>query len=150
MKQIDLIVNTGKAKEDHLKIDPAAPFNMVYHPPGDVDRIDAPGFIRLDPESCIYHAHRVKVVHPRLSHYVELITGESLSHWGSSWQGPAGSYDRSHLFGRLDMSLKLLQVARERNLVCRLFWVMPEAGLHPCWQTGLGDAMVRMQQEGAD
>lgn len=121
---------------------------LLYKSPG-VGRIEAPGFIRLDPEACIYHAHRLQSEgHERLDHYVKMITGRGLADFGDSWKdADRGCYEQSHLFGRLDITLKLFEVAAKAKKKISLFWVMPEAGLHPAWCCGLGDAIVRMGEE---
>ena len=136
---------TGRATH-HVKA--GKKITLVYRDPA-AGRIEAPGFVRLDPEACLYHAHRLQTAgHDRLCHYVQMVTGQPLDWYGTAWRGSnRGAYDQAHLFGRLDLTLKLFEISKAARKNLRLFWVLPESGLHPRWQLGLADAAIKIREE---
>ena len=61
----------------------------------------------------------------------------------STWAARTSPYDLDHLIGRIDLTLKVIDMG-----VKRIQWSQPEAGLHPAWACELGDFLIRKAMEG--
>ena len=93
--------------------------------------------VKLDLEACLYHIDRVQTFHPQTAELIRMvfkgyegpITPEVCRQNGLGWR---------HVAGRIDMSLKFIQMG------IKFAWVYPEAGLHPSAQCELGDVIIRL------
>jgi len=90
---------------------------------------------RLTLEVCLYHIDRVQTFHERTEELVRMvfknyegtITPDVCRQNGLGWR---------HVAGRIDMSLKFIQMG------IKFAWVYPEAGLHPSAQVELADVIL--------
>lgn len=134
-----------------------------YHPPGGVKAgnimtllykganyphsANGVGFLRITPEASVHHGERVNNLHARTPDYVMGIVNV---HKGTTWPAIQASwknreacpFELNHLIGRIDLTLKFLDMG-----IRKLQWVHPEAGLHPAWQGNLGDTIIKLSEE---
>ena len=150
MEYIEITVGGDKAGENI----PARPINLIFKDPSHPVPVEAPKFLTIRPEHCIYHAERVTNFHHRTPELVELVVQdeEGRPEWSclesqltirtGGGNREACPFEIRHLIGRIDMTLKFLDLG-----IRKFHWVHPEAGLHPRWALGLADLLITLKTE---
>lgn len=143
--------NLIKLETSELMTDQENKIALVYKDPARPAQVRAKGFVVLSVSACLYHGERVQKLHQRTPHHVMTCIG-SKSTWdviGQLWESEDRPYDLLHLVGRVDLTLKLLDSG-----VTKIQWEHPEAGLHPEWQLGIADMLIKLSEaygrEGGD
>ena len=126
----------------------AKKITLVYKSPSHPMSVRGVGFLRITPETSVYHGERVEKLHPRTPHFVMLATQqEGSEEWDrieTTWRNREFCpFELNHIIGRIDLTLKFRDLG-----VNRIQWVHPEAGLHPVWCCGLGDVLIEMSGAG--
>ena len=144
MEYLEITVGEDKVGENI----PARPINLIFKDHSHPVYAEATKFLKLRPEHCIYHAERVTNLHHRTPELVELVVQDEEG--GATWtilesqfrNREACPFEVKHLIGRIDMTLKFLDLG-----IRKFHWVHPEAGLHPRWQLGLADLLIKLKTE---
>ena len=124
-------------KIGEIEVEVKQPLTLIYSGADVVNQPVkyGPDVVVLDPEACVYHAERVSELHELLPDSLYSVTGQKIEDFGSSLEW---TYGVRHLVGRLDMTLKFMQLG-----AVKIAWKYPEAGLHPKWQLELSDLLIR-------
>lgn len=151
MEYLEITVGGDKVGENI----PARPINLIFKDHSHPVCAEATKFLKIRPEHCIYHAERVTNLHKRTPELVELVVQASSfgatstileSQFRSGFarlkDREACPFEVKHLIGRIDMTLKFLDLG-----IRKFHWVHPEAGLHPRWQLGLADLLIKLKTE---
>ena len=126
-----------------MKVDPKAKINLIYKDPSHPEPVQAKGFVNLTVNACVFHGEKVQKLHQRTPHYVMTCIGPKSS-WDAIsqiWESENRPHDLIHLVGRVDLTLKLLDGG-----ITKIQWEHPEAGLHPEWQLGLADLLIKLSE----
>lgn len=138
----------GKPHEHSI---PGAPINMVYKSPHGPAKVKAQEFFDIDAEKSLLHAQHTAEngykLHQRTPlEAMRIIDPEEAgSPWSKIlvvWQDRSASFEINHLIGRIDLTLKVLDMG-----VRKIQWSQPEAGLHPAWACEMGDLLIRLSKE---
>ncbi len=155
-----------ESKPDSVTIAPAthhpepikvrgAPINLLYKNSCTPLKVEGKGFFDIDPAMCLLHSqHQAEnglKLHRDAPHEIMRIISPEGDHplsppWEvllSTWAARTSPYDLDHLIGRIDLTLKVIDMG-----VKRIQWSQPEAGLHPAWCCELGDFLIRKAMEG--
>ena len=120
---------------------------LIFKDPASPERVRGVGFVTITPEIAIYHAEKVKKLHQHTSAYVMGVIGQK-STWdviSQIWGSGNAPFELNHLVGRVDMTLKFIDMG-----INRIQWSHPEAGLHPAWQVEMADLLVRLARIGKE
>lgn len=118
--------------------------SLVYKDPQFPARIEAPGFFRITPEMSVLHSGHIKKLHHRTPQLTMRIIDKG-GDWDlifGIWSDAECPFEVAHLIGRIDLTLTLLDMG-----IKRIHWAFPEAGLHPAWQTEIGDLLIHLTEE---
>ena len=124
-----------------------APINLLYKGAATPLKVEGKGFFDIDPEMSLLHAQhtaenglRLHEDTPReVMRIIQPDTGGA--RWellAATWAARTSPYDLDHLIGRIDLTLKVIDMG-----VKRIQWSQPEAGLHPAWACELADFLIR-------
>ena len=132
-----------KLETNELLTDQKTKIALVYKDPAHPARVKAKGFVNLTVSACVFHGEKVQKLHQRTPHYVMTCIGPKSS-WDvieQLWESEDRPYDLIHLVGRVDLTLKLLESG-----ITKIQWEHPEAGLHPEWQLGIADMLIKLSE----
>ena len=148
---IKLILD-GKPGDRPLEADETGKLNMVYKSPHGPAKVKAEGFFDITPEMSLLHASHTAEncykLHERTpDEAMRIIDPKEIgSPWSKIlvvWQDRKAAYEINHLIGRIDLTLRVLDMG-----VRKIQWSQPEAGLHPAWCCEMGDLLIRLAGAG--
>lgn len=128
------------------------PLTLICTSADFLEETEYPGRVEIDLEVALYHGDRVSQagVHVETYDFMKIVFGGHKKQEGPfqfSRENLAnevrqGGLGVRHFFGRIDMTLKLM----DQDIP--VVWKYPEAGLHPAACCQLGDVVVKLATSG--
>ena len=124
-----------------------APINLLYKNSATPLKVEGKGFFDIDPAMCLLHSQHtaengLKLHEDTPREVMRIIQPDTDgTRWellAATWAARTSPYDLDHLIGRIDLTLKVIDMG-----VKRIQWSQPEAGLHPAWACELADFLIR-------
>ena len=145
---------SGSNDKYKAKIIDGGKLNLIYKSPHNPDKATAKGFFDITPEMSLLHASHTAEngykLHERTpTEAMRIIDPKEIgSPWSKIlivWQDRRASFEINHLIGRIDLTLRVLDMG-----VRKIQWSQPEAGLHPAWCCEMGDLLIRLAGAGKE
>lgn len=121
------------------------PLTLIFPSANFHEKTEYPGRVEIDLEVAMYHGDRVSQggVHVETYGFMEMVFSDNrFSRENLANEVRPGGLGVRHFFGRIDMTLKLM----DQNVP--VVWKYPEAGLHPSACCELGDVVIALATSG--
>ena len=145
-EDIKVIVHAGENNPQPIRV-ASAPLTMLYKNAQTPLKVEGIGFFDITPDMCTLHAQHtaengLKLHEDTPGEVMRIIRPTNTTPpWSALlaiWKARTAPYDLDHLIGRIDLTLKVIDMG-----VRRIQWSQPEAGLHPAWACDMADFLIR-------